>query len=180
MAINYSLTARLSVPTDKSSEKRIYAIAQYNNLLTLKELSAHIAGHGSPFSKGTIMGILTDAFACIRENLLMGNKIDLGDMGAFYVTISSEGCDSAEDFSASMIRGVNVRWSPSDDFKTLLNDASFQQVATRELQLKSRKEMRQTADEEVKNSTPAEGDGNEGDGNNGNDGGITGGSGQTE
>ena len=50
MAINYSLTARLSVPTDKSSEKRIYAIAQYNNLLTLKELSAHIAGHGSPFS----------------------------------------------------------------------------------------------------------------------------------
>ena len=127
-----------------------YAHVSVNETLNIDKLAEHMASHNCPFSKGTIMGILTDAFACIRENLLMGNKIDLGDMGAFYVTISSEGCDSAEDFSASMIRGVNVRWSPSDDFKTLLNDASFQQVATRELQLKSRKEMRQTADEEVK------------------------------
>lgn len=142
MAINYSLSARLSNPSDKNSEKRVYPIAQYQDLLGLKELAGHVAAHGSPFSKGTIMGILTDTVVCIRENLLLGHKIQLGDMGAFFVTLSSEGADSAENFSPSMITGVNVRWAASDELKSLLGEASFRQVATREIQAQGRKDMR--------------------------------------
>ena len=163
MAINYSLAARLSKPNDKNSEKKVYAAAQYQELIGLDELSAHISSHGSPFSKGAIMGLLTDTVGCIRENLLKGNKVQLGDMGAFFVTLSCEGADSAEDFSSSLIKGVNVRWAASDEFRTLFNDASFRQVATRELQAQSRKEMRQAADEVVGGGSSTGGNG----GNNG-------------
>ncbi len=167
MAINYSLTARLSKPNDKSSEKKVYATAQYQEVVDLKDLAAHIAGHGSPFSKGTIMGLLTDTMVCIRENLLKGNKVQLGDMGAFFITLSCEGAESSDSFNPSLIKGVNVRWAPSDEFRTLLNEANFRQVATRELQAQSRKDMRQAADEEVGNGGGNGGGGNSGGGNSG-------------
>lgn len=145
MAINYSLSARVANPSEQEIEKKIYATAQYNEVINLNDLAAHIASHGSPFSKGVILGILIDTVGCIRENLLLGNKVQLGDMGAFYITLSSEGIAKAEDFTASLIKGVNVRWSPSSEFKDLLNEASFRQVATRELQAESRKEMKNQA-----------------------------------
>lgn len=165
MAINYSLSARVANPSEQEIEKKIYATAQYNEVINLNDLAAHIASHGSPFSKGVILGILIDTVGCIRENLLLGNKVLLGDMGAFYITLSSEGIAKAEDFSPSLIKGVNVRWSPSNEFKDLLNEASFRQVATRELQAIGRKEMKNQANENVN----AEENGNENGDDNGND-----------
>ena len=165
MAINYSLSARVANPSEQEIEKKIYATAQYNEVINLNDLAAHIASHGSPFSKGVILGILIDTVGCIRENLLLGNKVQLGDMGAFYITLSSEGIAKAEDFTASLIKGVNVRWSPSSEFKDLLNEASFRQVATRELQAIGRKEMKNQANENVN----AEENGNENGDDNGND-----------
>ena len=165
MAINYSLSARVANPSEQEIEKKIYATAQYNEVINLNDLAAHIASHGSPFSKGVILGILIDTVGCIRENLLLGNKVLLGDMGAFYITLSSEGIAKAEDFTPSLIKGVNVRWSPSNEFKDLLNEASFRQVATRELQAIGRKEMKNQANENVN----AEENGNENGDDNGND-----------
>ena len=172
MAINYSLSARVANPNESETEKKIYAVAQYNEIMTLNDLAGHIASHGSPFSKGSILGILADTVSCIRENLLMGNKVLLGDMGAFYVTLSCEGAENAEDFNTSMIKDVNVRWSPSDEFKTLLGDASFRQVATRELQVAARKEARAQANENV-GASATNGNGND-NGNTGGDNGDNG------
>ena len=145
MAINSSLAPRTINPGEAESEKKIYPMAQYLEIVTLKELAAHLVAHGSPFSRGAVLGILTDTVTCIRENLLLGNKVQLGDMGAFFVTLSSEGADNADAFTPSMIKGVNVRWTPGEEFRSLIDEASFRQVATRELQLSSRKEMRNQA-----------------------------------
>lgn len=158
MAINYSLSARVVNPTENASEKKIFAIAQYNNILSLRDLAAHIVAHGSPFSKGAILGILTDTVVCIRENLLLGNKVELGDMGAFYVTLSGNGADTAEDYSTSLIKSVNVRWKPSCEFKDLLNESQFRLVATRELQAESRKEMKNQVNESINNTDTDNGD----------------------
>lgn len=164
MAINYSLSIRPITPGDPESEKAVYASAQYHDLLDLSDIAGHIAEHNSPFSKGVILGILTDMVTCLRENLLLGNKIQLGDLGAFYVTLNSEGAKSTEEFSTSLIKNVYVRWAASSELKSLLNDASFRQVATRELQAQSRKEMRDSIDETLGVVTES---GNGGGGNNG-------------
>ena len=168
MAINYSLSTRLVTPGDPESEKEVCAVAQYHDLLDLSSIAGHIAEHNSPFSKGVILGILTDMVACLRENLLLGNKIQLGDLGAFYVTLKCDGAESTEAFSTSLIKKVYVRWAASNELKSLLNDASFRQVATRELQAQSRKEMRDTIDEDLGvttgNNGNENGNGNGGDG----------------
>jgi hypothetical protein len=46
-----------------------YAMAIINQTLDVNDLSEHMAAHSTPFSKGTIMGILTDAVSCIKEQI---------------------------------------------------------------------------------------------------------------
>ena len=172
--IPFSLAARLSVPTDKSSEKRIYAIAQERGTLTLAGLADHMAEHTTSFSSGEILGIVTDAVNCVVEHLLSGYAVELGSLGKFSARVSSEGVDSAESFSTANIRSVGIRFTAGKKAKAKMQAAQFEQVASRELQQKARKEARQAAEEAVKDSGSGGSDGGSGDG------GITGGSGQTE
>ena len=176
--IPFSLAARLSVPTDKSSEKRIYATAQERGTLTLAGLADHMAEHTTSFSSGEILGIVTDAVNCVVEHLLSGYAVELGSLGKFSARVSSEGVDSAESFSTANIRSVGIRFTAGKKAKAKMQAAQFEQVASRELQQKARKEARQAAEEAVKDSTASGSDG--GSGSDSTDGGITGGSGQTE
>ncbi|MBQ6226632.1 MAG: DNA-binding protein, partial [Bacteroidaceae bacterium] len=94
----------------------------------------HIADHNSPFSKGTVKGILTDAVACLREQLLAGNKVSLGDLGSFHVELACDGADTTDEFNAQKIKDVNVRWTPGLEFKNLRSVAEFNLVPSRKAQ----------------------------------------------
>lgn len=68
----------------------------------LEELSEHMANHNTPFSKGTINGILTDAVGCIRELLLLGKNVKLPDLAIFSVGIRVKGgAKTKEEFSVT-------------------------------------------------------------------------------
>ena len=135
--INYSIAIMGTKPgTLKANitETKAYAAAQMHDNLSFDDFCQHIADHNSPFSKGTVKGVLTDAVACIREQLLAGNKVRLGDLGNFHVELKSEGAVTTEDFTAQNIKEVNVRWTPGEEFKNLRNDAEFQLVPKRSQQ----------------------------------------------
>ena len=170
--IPFSLAARLTVPTDKRTKKRIYATAQERGTLTLAGLADHMAEHTTSFSSGEILGIVTDAVNCVVEHLLSGYAVELGSLGKFSARVSSEGVDSAESFSTANIRSVGIRFTAGKKAKAKMQAAQCEQVASRERQQKARKEARQAAEEAVKDSTAS--------GGSSDDGGITGGSGQTE
>lgn len=170
MAINYSLGLRSSSPSDKKSEKKVYAYAQMRELITLPQLAKHICLHGSPYGRDVIIGVMTAVVDCVRENLLEGNKVQLGEMGAFYLAFNSQGVDTAEEFNpANNINQVRVRWERGSAFADLTNEAEFNYVTSRDQQAKARKEEKATLNAGI---VPAD--------SSGDDGGITGGSGQTE
>ena len=132
--INYSIAIMGTKPgTLKANitETKAYAAAQMHESLSFDDFCQHIADHNSPFSKGTVKGVLTDAVACIREQLLAGNKVRLGDLGNFHVELASDGAVTTEDFTAANIKEVNVRWTPGENFRNLRNDAEFQLVPKR-------------------------------------------------
>ena len=116
------------------TETKAYGTAQIHEKLTFDDFCKHISDHNSPFSKGTIQGILTDAVACLREQLLAGNSVQLGDMGNFRVELQTEGAVTTDDFSAENIKAVNVCWTPGKRFKNLRDDATFQLVPNRKAQ----------------------------------------------
>ena len=171
--INYSLAARMSNPSDKHSEKKIYATAQARQVLQLGDFARHIASHGSPYTRDVIVGVIAGMSDCLRELLLEGYKVSLGDLGSFYLSLSSDGADSADDFNPLYhIKNVNVRWDKGKNFSDLKQDADFEYVMTREEQRLAKKAAKEAL------VIPGGDGGDDGGDNGGGD--ITGGDDQTE
>ena len=136
-----------------------FATAQYTEVMTIEKFARHIADHGTTYSRADIMAILYMAVDCMREQLLEGKKIRLGELGDFSLSLSSKGAETAEKFSSQNIQRVTVCWEPGSEFRNLLADAEFNLVATRSAQaavLKAIKEGKTNVDI----SAPVNPDGN--------------------
>ncbi len=135
--INYSIYIGSKVPGTKKTEQGYATVAlgtaQVHDRLDFDDFCKHVADHNSPFSKGTIKGVITDMIHCIREQLLAGNSVSLGELGRFHVELNCEPAVTTEDFTSANIKNVNVCWTPGEDFKDLKKDAEFQLVPSRKL-----------------------------------------------
>ena len=114
-----------------TEKQKAYAVAQYTEVMTTEKSPRHIATHGCVYSRADITSILYMAVDCMREQLLEGKKIRLGDLGDFYVNINSKGADTADKFTAQHITAVNVMWDGGPQFKNLLAEAEFNLVPSR-------------------------------------------------
>ena len=99
--------------------------------MTLDKLWYHIASHGCVYSRADIQAILILAVDCLREQLLNGQQIQMGDLGVFSNSIRSLGAHSMAEFTVDNITEVNVLWAPGVRFNNLRQDAEFQLVPTR-------------------------------------------------
>ena len=120
--INYSTCMRGN-PTDKDAAKKAYANAQYSQVMTLDKFCYHIASHGCVYSRADIQAILILAVDCLREQLLNGQQIQMGDLGVFSNSIRSLGAHSMAEFTVENITEVNVLWAPGVRFNNLRQDA---------------------------------------------------------
>lgn len=143
MPINYSLMRRSTAPHDPNAPWLIYASAQRRHTVRTRDIAQHLADHGSPFSVGTIIGLLQDAQKCIAEHLADGDRVDLDDLGAFFTTLSSTGVPTVEEFSTDLIRRINLRWQPSKEMKKRVAQAELTEVATRPTMRRMMKEEKQ-------------------------------------
>ena len=103
--INYSIVMRGN-PTDKTVAKKAYASAQYSEVMDINRFAEHIASHGCVYKRSDIVAILTMSVDCMREQLLAGQKIQLGDLGSFYISINSIGAASAKEFNLVATRSA--------------------------------------------------------------------------
>ena len=146
--IQYS-TAMMANPMKPEEAKKAYANLQLTGIVNINELAEHITEHNSVFSKGTIVGILTELGVCMRELILQGYKVHLGEIGTFAPAITSEGAESKEKFSAQNIKTMGVNYNPGPAFENLRRDAEFEKTSTRKAQaaaLKAENEGKTTAD----------------------------------
>ena len=135
--INYSIAVMGTKPgTLKANiiQTKAYGTSQVHEVLDLDKFAKHIADHNSPFSRGTVKGILADAVSCLREQMLAGNKVNLGELGSFYPELQTEGAVTTEDFGTDNIKAVNICWLPGKSFKNLRQEAEFQLVPKRRQQ----------------------------------------------
>ena len=136
-------------PLHEDDPKKAYASLQLTGVISVTELADHITDHNSVYSKGTIVGILTELGVCLRELILQGYKIELGDIGTFAPTIASKGAASIKEFTQANITKMGVNFKPGYALQGLLRDAEFEQTTSRAAQaaaLKAQKEGLTTAD----------------------------------
>ena len=133
----------------KTEKQNAFAISQYTDVMTIEKFAKHITSHGSVYSRADISAILYMAVDCMREMLLEGKKVRLGDLGDFSLLLGSKGAETADKFTAQNINQVKVQWEPGKEFKNLLDDAEFNLVASRSAQaavLKAIKEGKTNVD----------------------------------
>ena len=143
MSIPYSLILRQAKPGKPEMGNKTFPMAQYAQNLSMNDMAVHMASHGSKYLKGDILAVATQLVDCIREQLLLGNRVNLGDLGTFYAAIIGEAAPNAESWNTSLIEDVKVRWAPSSQFESLINDATFIYVGTRKAQAKAREAERE-------------------------------------
>lgn len=129
--IDLSVGLRVN-PSSPTDPKKAYGYAQMSRTMDINEFAEHIASHGCVYGRADIAAILTMAVDCMRENLLNGACIKLGDLGSFRVSLHSTGADSIADFRTDVnIVGVSVIWTPGSRFTNMLEDATFNVVPSR-------------------------------------------------
>ena len=139
----------------------------YTDIMTIEKFAKHIPSHGSVYTRADISAILYMAVDCMREMLLEGKKIRLGDLGDFSVLLSSKGAENADKFTAQNITDVKVQWKPGAAVQDLRDEAEFNLVASRSAQaavLKAIKEGKANVDLNAPVTPEGGGDGTSGGG----------------
>ena len=164
-SIKYSLALRAN-PMKPEEPKKAYGTIQLNKTLTLEDLAAHIHDHNTVFSKGVILGVLTDMTHCVQEALAEGNAVSLGELGRFAPTITCDGSDASTDeegnpvtamqnFSSSTnIKGYNINFENGPGLQFEVSKLDFEYVTTRKAQAAAKKA--QKAGETSADWTPKE------------------------
>ena len=141
--IHYSIAVRKTHPGDETNtETKAYGVAQVRKILTMEQFAEHISLHGSLYGKDLIEGVLAKCVNCLRELLVEGKRISLGDLGTFFYTFSSTGAATAALCSDKNIKAVNARWRGGSKFRNLRKDATFKLVPSREAQAEALAEAR--------------------------------------
>ena len=86
----------------------------------LEELAAHMASHNTPYSKGAILGMLTDAAACTKELLLLGKNVKFADIAIFSLGLKVKGgAPTKENYNvAKYILGLKLKARATGELKT--------------------------------------------------------------
>ena len=74
-----------------------YPRVSYKQTLNIHDMAVHMAEHNTPFSEGTIEGILRDFVKCTREQTLMGNTVKVDNLAIFKVSCVGNGCSKLYD-----------------------------------------------------------------------------------
>ena len=131
--IDYSIFLWKS-PLKEDAVEMAYAKNQVRKVLTFDDFVKHISDHNGVFTRGTVKGVVSDTCACLVEQLLMGNKVQFGELGIFSISITCEPAATLKEFSEENIKEVNILFNPGEDFENLRSKAEFNLVASRAVQ----------------------------------------------
>ena len=86
--------------TKSEAYGKYYPRVSYKQTLNIHDMAVHMAEHNTPFSEGTIEGILRDFVKCVREQTLNGNTVKVDNLAIFKVSVIGNGCVELYDANA--------------------------------------------------------------------------------
>ena len=128
--IDYAL-AMMANPMNENDPKKAYAFLQSRATLSIDEIADHMVAHGCQYDRGDIIAVIVKLVSCSKELMLDGYRIQLGDLGNFYLTCKCKGASSMELFTRDNITSINVRFDASAQFADMVQKVSLHKVPTR-------------------------------------------------
>ncbi|MGJ5640605.1 HU family DNA-binding protein [Formosa sp. S-31] len=115
-------------PQDLLAQEKFYAQAVSDGRLDLKAL-AQLAARQSTVSRADCYAVLISLSELVTYHLADGKIVDLGDLGSFRMSLSSEGVETSEELSASAIKKAKILFSPGSDLKAMLKTVKYTKVS---------------------------------------------------
>ena len=106
--LKYRKVSRTPQVGKDAGKKKFYATAVQDRTMEFEDFVTHISEHNSPYSRGTVHGVLMDTLDCLQELILDGKSVRFADLGLFSIGMTSRGEDNAEKVNASSITGVHL------------------------------------------------------------------------
>ena len=82
-----------------------YARVENKEQMSVYDMAVHMAKHNTPFSAGTIEGILRDFVDCVREQCLQGNTVKIENLAIFKASVTANGLVLGEKYKVSASLG---------------------------------------------------------------------------
>ena len=89
---------------ENAGKKLWYATAVSDREMSFEDFVTHISEHNSPYSRGTIHGVLMDTLDCLKHLILDGKSVRFSDLGLFSIGMTSRGEVSKEKVTAASVQ----------------------------------------------------------------------------
>ena len=104
----YRKITRTPQTGENAGKKLWYATAVSDREMSFEDFVTHISEHNSPYSRGTIHGVLMDTLDCLKHLILDGKSVRFSDLGLFSIGMTSRGEVSKEKVTAASVLGVHL------------------------------------------------------------------------
>lgn len=114
-------------PLEPETKKKWYASPVKEGMINNYQLSKSIAGKSS-LTRGAVMNVMENMVDEISRYLIDGYSVNLNNFGTLRLSLSSEGVVSQAEFTADHIKNMRVVFTPSPEFKKILQEITFEQA----------------------------------------------------
>ena len=104
----YRKITRTPQTGENAGKKLWYATDVSDREMSFEDFVTHISEHNSPYSRGTIHGVLMDTLDCLKHLILDGKSVRFSDLGLFSIGMTSRGEATREKVTASSVLGVHL------------------------------------------------------------------------
>ncbi len=124
MSIPFRVVERIAQPGQAGGATKFYAQSHTRGVMDIAYLTTRIE-QISTVSGADIRAVLYALVDVIPEALGNGQIIEIGELGRFRVSISSNGEATAEEVNRNSIRGSKILFRPGKRLQTLLKTLEF-------------------------------------------------------
>jgi len=115
-------------PLTPLAPPKFYARAISRGTSDIDRLSALVAD-GSTVRQADVYAVIVGLVNAIQGEISQGRNVQLGKLGTFRVSLSSEGAEEESRATASQIRAVRIRYRPGKELQNLLKTLDFTKVS---------------------------------------------------
>ena len=106
--IKYRKVKRTPQTGENAGKELWYANVVTDREMNFEEFVDHISAHNSPYSRGTVHGVMMDMLDCMKELILDGKSVRLGDLGLFSIGMSSRGEVSRDKVTSASVQDIHL------------------------------------------------------------------------
>ena len=111
-------------PQDRTAPKKFYAQAIAVGTTDLERL-AYLVSNQSTVREADCYAVLLSLLHNVMDELSQGKIVKLDKLGSFQIGVNSEGVDTKEELTSSVIKKAHINFRPDKRMRNMLSNVDF-------------------------------------------------------